>query len=63
MGILCRRAAKCINAIWRLKRTFYPVNILSRNANYGDTGPVTFSVNKQLSVVIITYHDLLVSSK
>src|SRR5918993_171317 len=31
---------------WRLKRTFYPVNILSKDANYGDTGSVAFPVNK-----------------
>ena len=34
---------------WRLKRTFYPVNILSRDANYGDTGPVAFSVKNNIN--------------
>jgi hypothetical protein len=58
VGILCRRATKCINAIWRLKRTFYPVNILSKDANYGDTGSVAFQL-----INIINCHDLLVSSK
>jgi hypothetical protein len=45
-GFCAGEQLNALKPFWGLKRSFYPVNILSRDANYGDTGPVAFSVNK-----------------